>query len=801
MVAHAYKMFCDSAKVSALPDGYHVQNRELADGSKVRMESNKGVHRVMVWPVGGADVGEEKIPHGIAVRTNWSEPTFLHKKDGDWTVGVTPPQLKKAPTYSAYNHSTYIDDDGGMLFAPFFYREGPTALWLYDKRKALIVSDMPSHPPRDDGRHHVLPISLSYPEKLFTLRPHYVVDNWIVNLAGQLLAQAPELPRITALGEETHDKLPATVDGMATQVCLTQTRLVEISHSAQIYKFRHGWDLFSRTEKDVYQLVDSSYSDITSNLELALPGSSKQDWRIIFVETPFYCSHTVAGSANWTIGYWSPPPNPVFYPDAVSGTDVFHGWLWTGNLVTNVTDDGDGGKDTWSGENPGGAVDAGTFPVPNFYGFGVARVKNSLYFPIRTEQTTALRQKRAPDYVSSVPGGVVGYGLVSDFVNEATMDYTGDSSPYLSIELDWTELKLLEGHLKCHYFGKRFRRTRGIRNSYEGWGDNPDTLYTTVTIPASPDISDGDGPYLSTGRSLWNQCADNAVDFASLKALYPHGGDVVDDFTPPVNSVDYKYTSRHILDVDNRLRFCAMLRVEVDCSGGTWKQNPDGYMGQTIPDHDAAYNIKIFFEIRHDQKIFESLLFEEDGIPRELGEATFSWFQDFYNAPGMVNPEAICYFYKPPKLSPGFSLFSAITKFSYHQGVNPNLAGSDYGLSSVITPNEDSLDELEYSRSRGAQVFPHRKIPQGIAYRRKFRLAALNAALWMMYDLKLDAPLDFSYLNPKSDYWYYFPKFKTELESQKFITIEFLDGKLTTWTDLFENPPDPQDRDTEVYFV
>ena len=54
-VAHAYKLFCDAVNVSAIPMGYHVQNRKFNDGSKCRMESNKGIHKVMVWPVGGGE--------------------------------------------------------------------------------------------------------------------------------------------------------------------------------------------------------------------------------------------------------------------------------------------------------------------------------------------------------------------------------------------------------------------------------------------------------------------------------------------------------------------------------------------------------------------------------------------------------------------------------------------------------------------------------------------------------------------------------------------------------------------------
>lgn len=63
-VAHAYKLFCDAVNTSV--GKYVVQNRVLADGTKVRMISNWGNDTVMVWPVGGDD--ELDIPpSGIGI--------------------------------------------------------------------------------------------------------------------------------------------------------------------------------------------------------------------------------------------------------------------------------------------------------------------------------------------------------------------------------------------------------------------------------------------------------------------------------------------------------------------------------------------------------------------------------------------------------------------------------------------------------------------------------------------------------------------------------------------------------------
>ena len=64
-VSHVYKLFCDAARVSLA--GYHVQNRVLPDGTKVRMESNNGVDKVMVWPTFSPDE-DDKVRPGYLLR-------------------------------------------------------------------------------------------------------------------------------------------------------------------------------------------------------------------------------------------------------------------------------------------------------------------------------------------------------------------------------------------------------------------------------------------------------------------------------------------------------------------------------------------------------------------------------------------------------------------------------------------------------------------------------------------------------------------------------------------------------------
>lgn len=80
-VAHAYKLFTDSVRVS-LP-GFHVQNRSYADGMRLRLESNNGVDRVFVWLPGGDEL---YIPDALYLDTctvEWSYPGSLNPERYD----------------------------------------------------------------------------------------------------------------------------------------------------------------------------------------------------------------------------------------------------------------------------------------------------------------------------------------------------------------------------------------------------------------------------------------------------------------------------------------------------------------------------------------------------------------------------------------------------------------------------------------------------------------------------------------------------------------------------------------------
>lgn len=107
-IAHAYKLFCDVVRGSTFPEGLHVQNRTLADGSKLRMTSNLGVHTVTVTISGGAVVElycgfviKPKTING-ATYSATDITGLLRRRSTSWDVWVkpySPGRTGATPTY------------------------------------------------------------------------------------------------------------------------------------------------------------------------------------------------------------------------------------------------------------------------------------------------------------------------------------------------------------------------------------------------------------------------------------------------------------------------------------------------------------------------------------------------------------------------------------------------------------------------------------------------------------------------------------------------------------------------------
>ena len=115
MVEHAYKLFCDGVRLSPAASGYHVQNRQLPDGTRIRMESNGRLDRVMVWPEGGE---EYEILFLASPRAVYDSGTLL---DGDagrevylYSLrGNKPIRLKKPRVFAEKDGNSALNQQPG----------------------------------------------------------------------------------------------------------------------------------------------------------------------------------------------------------------------------------------------------------------------------------------------------------------------------------------------------------------------------------------------------------------------------------------------------------------------------------------------------------------------------------------------------------------------------------------------------------------------------------------------------------------------------------------------------------------
>lgn len=169
MVAHTYKLFCDAVKVSAIPLGYHVQNREFEDGSKCRIESNNGVHRVMVWPVGsGGGAGRYSV-HPVALFASLESP------HGKYVLGGTAYSVSAA--FTGEKAGSVWSNAPSALLKPVVFANYPKFVFNPTKLADSVPGNMDWSDRREGGRHFGLVLSWwSLSVGRYATGPFYMYD-------------------------------------------------------------------------------------------------------------------------------------------------------------------------------------------------------------------------------------------------------------------------------------------------------------------------------------------------------------------------------------------------------------------------------------------------------------------------------------------------------------------------------------------------------------------------------------------------------------------------------------------------
>ena len=110
MVEHAYKLFCDNVRLSPAASGYHARNQQLPDGTRIRMESNNSVDRVMVWPEGGEEplyvpFPAFRIDEGEKKSATWNNLPWITGRTLKYTKGFRADQPGNRTWFDARKHS------------------------------------------------------------------------------------------------------------------------------------------------------------------------------------------------------------------------------------------------------------------------------------------------------------------------------------------------------------------------------------------------------------------------------------------------------------------------------------------------------------------------------------------------------------------------------------------------------------------------------------------------------------------------------------------------------------------------
>lgn len=794
-VMHAYKLFRDALRVT--PSPFLVQNRTFVDGTRVRMESMQDRDIVYVWPVGG-EVGT-KLPHGFAVSTNWHRPRIYRRDLNDgvqWLLGPSAPQIS-SHTADHYDNQAFRKNIAADKFlnVPHVRDHWNPSLWDYKRHGAPSVSATP-----------VVPLLLKNTTTgafLFE-SPHYASGGKLIDATGATLYtmadEAPILvPEHPDYPESVHQRAGIT-DAQGNQIALQAMRFTVISPTFNIWKFRFWNERINRTDDSTYALVERAATEFTTPWgHQTVTTTSINDNSL--GEDPALLFKFKATSAMKPGGYHS------------SG-------LWNGHF-------GWSGPDAWSditGVTIRGSDNQSLRQIKE-QGAGVATYDKLIATAGATE-TGHIQIERRLNYPAKVfwRGGshhkwswtedvaelLLGskfatlpynYRVIDAAITRYNTEYDVDGVPTITAKLGWIDLLLLEGTTTGRMSGKEYINQLGQVGVY-AWTDSSfswSNFYITQEIKHLTDFpySPSGDPY--PGYTAW-------ADAANVKSLYwedylAHGtGSSYLGGPPPQPAIKYEYPfnirpsnivsydlkSRYVIDFDQKGRFYAAIRCEVTATGAAWKENIAVYKGFMEKDTDPTYTVKIWFECEWDG-VFAQQLLAEESVTRPMFEAiTVSQFNPWYwPFPAYIDRD--CKVRTPPEPTPDENFMMMFANLAGHQGVNPNLCCADVRPDIIGTDAERTYSKggAEYSYENNGVVIPHQKYVTGQLYARTFKLSDFNEALWMLYQLKVDATEENT---PAEEYprWFYHPVIKAALDVNRHIEVR--DGGITQWSDNIPTP-------------
>lgn len=788
-VTHAYKLFCDMVRFSLAE--YHVQERDLPDGTRIRMVSNNGIDTLHVWPAGGGGFWEE-LPHGFCVATNWHDVPFIYGKNTSENVWKLLAKVTHAK--AGIKSSFQVVRAAENLVLPMVYTE--------DK----MLRDYALHNGfKGSANVFILPITPKTVGEAYAVhRQYYIGDRSIYLSDGAVKYTATETNPILLSAPEEDHWLPAlpSIDGAYTYHA--QWRRATLSESANVVKFLYATDkvvckrapqskqlYFELASREERQIVTPQVIDEVVGQDLSAPVLLG-----IEVEDKLTCNYiSVEQSINgWLPGLHEYTAAEPWWGQTTWGTKtVFvdldeNGSIPRINAETAFTE--------YVIETYGLPVITPLLTFPHGESQGYITIINSLTYPATTYWRAGekkVQYEQLPWFPSYPP---ITAWTTKLFASERidskyTVDipYVKDGGTFAKLDLVWDSVEIVRAVVHTDFTGELYTDT-SEGNCFTPY---PDGLPTAHYHPGTPstyaELLEGDlTPYILEIYAAFGPGPNKYVT------------NVVSD-VPVSNTVSYTYTSRYLVDHDGDIEFYSCIVVEVECPNAEWGQDQTHLRGVMAPVRDPTYTVIISFETK----------WRKDGvvISKEIYRGSFTKPPFEFKAIPKTNPylwgtlaelENPTIIHTAPTLKVNDVMVSQVVNAFSSQYRNPNLAGMATSIPETVSGV--SKVGIEYSFVKDDIETPHTKRVKGLLYRRTVKLSNYLDAFWMLTYLTIDAAENNDTLNnlPK---WFYAPDLKAAIDNLS-ITVERRDDDDVKWSDELpgtSSAPPFEDRQIALYEV
>lgn len=777
-VEHAYKLFCDAVRVT--PGKSLIQNRTLVDGTRVRMISANGQDQVLVWPTGGSRAAE--LPHGFAVRVNWFRPVIFKRRlpaAGSPMWAVDSVDVPQAKTEIESDSSVFrISASGSALAHPLALNKTPRLLWDYLRRtRSLGVSANVAVPVCIEAEVDGVP---TYNTGLV----HIAVGPTIVSEAGTLYTMSTTSPILVE--PEPPVYAPASTTATGSQLVMQHYRAAVIAPTSGVFQVKTANERLRRISPNLYEAIERREQSFVGPIGASATGGGVLDSLL---------GESLDGGIFLNFG--------AIGPTGVGGAGIYGSYIteFSYTIPHNLTPHATPASTAYREQGPlPGATDAvihNTLACPSVstvvypalevnYGISGTVYWRAGFASIGTPNPVTI-----PDF-----SGTAWYGDYFFRKNRIDAELHRDTAPSVLYRLEWTDVSLFSGTSAGDCSGATYSDERKKARSQSQWDGN--FLTRDYIFPgAAPPINES-FPAAAAAATVKPAIVALLADFPPTL-----GGDIPSTVTVlrndrPINTGEYTYSSRYVIDYDHKGQFYAAIHVQVECAGAEWRENAGVYEGFMELYSSPSYTITIRLETRWKETTGSTTLVTISGTrpPFEFVEVQ-KQNPYYFLSPGFVDRQTMLV-RMPPSFGVPIEGFSQLKNLMGHQGSTPALACEDVRpeTGSETLAKSRSVSGIEFSKIEGGKITPHKKFVTGQLYAKTFKLSDFPDALWLLKSTKCDATEN---NGPTGAPYFYFAGLANTIANTVFH-VEVRDGVHEMWSSEIAPglAPTPTSRNIEI---